>query len=38
LNKARENDNFPFPLIKQNFQAVVGSELMSFLDGFSGYN
>eukprot|EP00253_Pinus_taeda_P013364 PITA_13364 len=38
LNKACQKDNFPLPPMEQILQAVVGSELMSFLDGFSGYN
>eukprot|EP00253_Pinus_taeda_P020727 PITA_20727 len=38
LNKASLKDNFPLPTMEQILQSVVGSELMSFLDGFSGYN
>ena len=38
LNKASLKDNFPLPTMKQILQSVAGSELMSFLDGFSGYN
>ena len=38
LNKACQKDNFPLPPMEQILQLVVGSELMSFLDGFSGYN
>eukprot|EP00253_Pinus_taeda_P027329 PITA_27329 len=38
LNKARQKDNFPLPPMEQILQAVAGSELTSFLDGFSGYN
>eukprot|EP00253_Pinus_taeda_P024756 PITA_24756 len=38
LNKACQKDNFPLPPMEQILQAVAGSELMSFLDGFSGYN
>eukprot|EP00253_Pinus_taeda_P019263 PITA_19263 len=38
LNKACLKDNFPLPPMEQILQAVAGSELMSFLDGFSGYN
>eukprot|EP00253_Pinus_taeda_P014823 PITA_14823 len=38
LNKACQKDNFPLPPMEQILQAVEGSELMSFLDGFSGYN
>ena len=38
LNKACQKDNFPLPPMEQILQAVAGSELVSFLDGFSGYN
>eukprot|EP00253_Pinus_taeda_P024466 PITA_24466 len=38
LNKACQKDNFPLPPMEQILQAVAGSELMSFLDGFSRYN
>lgn len=38
LNKACQKDNFPLPPIEQILQVVAGSELMSFLDGFSRYN
>src|ERR1700733_7398721 len=38
LNKACQKDNFPLPPMEQILQAVEGSELMSFLDGFSRYN
>eukprot|EP00253_Pinus_taeda_P029494 PITA_29494 len=38
LNKASLKDNFPLPTMEQILQSVAGSELMSFLDGFSGYN
>eukprot|EP00253_Pinus_taeda_P005102 PITA_05102 len=38
LNKACQKDNFPLPTMEQILQLVVGSELMSFLDGFSRYN
>jgi len=36
LNKASQKDNFPLPTMEQTLHSVVGSELMSFLDGFSG--
>ena len=36
LNKSCQRDNFPLPPMEQILQAVVGLELMSFLDGFSG--
>eukprot|EP00253_Pinus_taeda_P036018 PITA_36018 len=38
LNKASLKDNFPLPTMEQILQSVVGLDLMSFLDGFSGYN
>ena len=38
LNKAYQKDNFPLPTMEHILQSVVGSELMSFLDGFLGYN
>eukprot|EP00253_Pinus_taeda_P031826 PITA_31826 len=38
LNKASLKDNFPLPTMEQILQSVAGLELMSFLDGFSGYN
>ena len=38
LNKSCQKDNFPLPTMLQILQSVAGSELMSFLDGFSGYN
>jgi len=38
LNKASQKDNFPLPTMEQTLHSVVGSELMSFLDGFLGYN
>eukprot|EP00253_Pinus_taeda_P018495 PITA_18495 len=38
LNKASQKDNFPLPTMEQILHSVAGSKLMSFLDGFSGYN
>ena len=38
LNRAFQKDNFPLPTMEQILQSVAGSELMSFLVGFSGYN
>ena len=38
LNKASQKDNFPLPTMEQILHSVAGSELMSFLDGFLGYN
>ncbi|KAH9295191.1 hypothetical protein KI387_038889, partial [Taxus chinensis] len=31
-------DNYPLPIMDQVLQAVTGSEMLSMLDGFSGYN
>jgi len=38
LNKGCQKYNFSLPTMGHILQLVVGSELMSFLDGFSGYN
>lgn len=38
LNKACKKDNFPLPTMEQILQSVADSELIYFLDGFSGYN
>ena len=38
LNRACRKDNFPTPLIDQILDECVGSEVFSFMDGFSGYN
>jgi hypothetical protein len=38
LNKASIKDNYPFPNMEMLLQQVIGSTLMSMLDGFSGYN
>jgi hypothetical protein len=38
LNKACLKDNFPTPFIDQILDLCVGSEVFSFMDGFSGYN
>jgi ribonuclease HI/transposase InsO family protein len=38
LNKASEKDNYPVPPMEQILQQVSGSERLSLLDGFSGYN
>jgi hypothetical protein len=38
LNKACPKDNFPTPFIDQILDECVGSEVFSFMDGFSGYN
>ena len=31
-------DNYPTPFIDQIIDAYAGSEVFSFMDGFSGYN
>jgi len=38
LNKDFQKDNFSLPPMEQILQLVEDSELMSFLDGFLGYN
>ena len=38
LNKACPKDNYPTPFIDQIIDACVGSEVFSFMDGFSRYN
>ena len=38
LNKAFPKDNYPTPFIYQIIDACWGSEVFSFMDGFSGYN
>ncbi|KAH9316680.1 hypothetical protein KI387_025307, partial [Taxus chinensis] len=38
LNQASLKDNYPLPMMDQILQAVTGSEMLSMLDGFSGYN
>jgi ribonuclease HI len=38
LNKASDKDNYPIPPMEQILQQVSGSERLSLLDGFSGYN
>ena len=38
LNKACPKDDFPFPHIDVLVDSMEGSSLMSFMDGFSGYN
>jgi hypothetical protein len=38
LNKACPKDNFPTPFIDHIINECVGSEIFSFMDGFSGYN
>ena len=38
LNKAYPKDDFPLPYIDVLVDNTTGSVLMSFMDGFSGYN
>jgi hypothetical protein len=38
LNRASVKDNFPLPNMELILQQVVGSQMMSLLDDFSGYN
>jgi hypothetical protein len=38
LKKACPKDNFPTPFIDQILDECAGSEVFSFIDGFSGYN
>ncbi|KAH9288939.1 hypothetical protein KI387_033056, partial [Taxus chinensis] len=38
LNKASLKNNYPLPNMENMLQLVTGSELLSTLDGFSGYN
>ena len=38
LNKACPKDNYPTPFIEQIIDSCAGSEVFSFMDGFSGYN
>lgn len=38
LNKASPKDDFPLPHIDVLIDSTTGHEMMSFMDGFSGYN
>jgi len=38
INRACPKDNFPTPFIDQLIDECAGSEMYSFMDGFSGYN
>ena len=38
LNRAYPKDNFLTPFINQILDECAGSEVVSFMDGFSGYN
>ena len=38
LNRASEKDNYQIPSLDEVIQVVNGSQMMSFLDGYSRYN
>jgi hypothetical protein len=38
MNRVSLKDNYPLPKMDHILQKVVGSQKMSMLDGFSGYN
>ena len=38
LNKCSKKDNYPLPKMEHLLQIVSGASVMSFLNGFSGYN
>ena len=38
LNKASHKDDFPFPHIDLLVDSTTGHSMLSFMDGFSGYN
>ena len=38
LNKCSKKDNYPLPKMEHLLEKVSGASVMSFLDGFSGYN
>jgi hypothetical protein len=38
LNECSKKDNYPFPTMEHILQKVFGATIMSFIDGFSGYN
>ena len=38
LNQVSLKDNYPLPKMDHILQRVAGSQRMSMLDGFSGYN
>ncbi|KAH9297074.1 hypothetical protein KI387_028756, partial [Taxus chinensis] len=38
LNQASLKENYPLPMMDQVLQAFTGTEMLSMLDGFSGYN
>ena len=38
LNKANPKDDFPFPHIDLLVDSIACHSMLSFMDGFSGYN
>jgi hypothetical protein len=38
LNKCSKKDNYSLPNMEHLLQRISGATVMSFLDGFSGYN
>ena len=38
LNRASDKDSYPVPPMERILKMVLGSEIFSLLDGFSGYN
>ena len=38
LNKASTKDDFPLPHIDMLVDSTAGHSMLSFMDGFSGYN
>jgi len=38
LNKCSKKDNYPLPKMEHLLQQVLGARVMSFIDGFSGFN
>ena len=38
LNLSSQNDNYPLPSLDEVLQILNGSKMMSFLDGYYGYN
>ena len=38
MNRSSLKDNYPLPKIEQILQKVVGAQIISMVDGFSGYN
>ena len=38
LNKASPKDDFPLPHIDMLIDSMIGHSMLSFMDGFFGYN